>query len=460
MYRYEGFVTKPTSDTRVYRYQGWVYAVVNNPTNSGQASSTGNGKASGQFIWQLNKQNANAPSRVQLRNTAGIAGSHFATRNSIYQINSPSVISKTSTAPQNYYVNDPHDLRDKNINYAFAYDYTNYYRDVYTCSSSRSDGCIQWTYSHREPDWTYQETATFNKTMKGDHKYQDQQEIVYPTNNISLIVGRTTNLSNMNESYQQEHFNVDNSTITKETQTWIEINEPVTYRSDLGNPLYSLTDELWYFPNEIDENLEEQYKNTTSFTYSDIAIPLRVNMKNNSSINYKTEDNFFVTKNNGLLFSLPHTQVSILAINKKAKEEYEDFTGETYEDEVLNSPFNGSRYYFNINGNSEQEPNIQYSNDYIVGELGLSDATLHIGENLEFEKYLLGNPIDDPVINEQPGSKVLNANYDNSITIKSNQISDLKDISNDRNFLIHGFRSTDIYKKYNQVKNILPSLSY
>lgn len=455
---FSGTVVK---DTRYYRYEGWVYAAVSDPSGSEKENGSTSGRAKGNFDWKLEKANDSSPSRIKLTNTMDIDGNHYATRNKEYKINISGVASKTDNKPITLTINDPNDVKGKTAEYSFSYEYTNYYKDHYTCIDSRSDGCYEWKFSHRTPDWSYAETATFTETLPIDHNYGETVNIDDDVSD-KFIIGRSgeMNGTTSTKEKQEETFDVDASSTSLLTQTWMPINEQITYNSDFGNKLYVIEGERWLFPNDIDENLREKYENETSFEYSDYAIPLRIGDQNKSSVTFNTSDNFFVTENTGFLFSLPHTEISEAIINDTAKAEYEDYTGQTYDDNVLTEPSEGSRYYLNIDGNGEQEPDTWYNHDFVLGKLGLNDLTFHLNEKIKFDRYLLGSPLDDSVITEQQESVISDVDYQHSVQISPEEIKEIKQLAKDRSPLLHSFRSTDIYEKYNQLKDILPSISY
>src|SRR5690554_1729463 len=105
----------------MYRYQGLVEATVSNPTYSERVPGTTGGRASGEFFWQLDKENDSIESRVKLVNNASITGNHYATRNRSYSISSPDVVSETNSSPITTYVTNPNDLKGKNVTYSFSY---------------------------------------------------------------------------------------------------------------------------------------------------------------------------------------------------------------------------------------------------------------------------------------------------------------------------------------------------
>lgn len=456
-----GTVTKPAQDTRYYRYQGYVYAVVDDPTASHKYSDSSGGSVDGEFSWKLEKSSDTSDSIVRLINSATISGNHYATRNPSYSISSSGVVSQSSSSPINITIDEPNKLKDKNISYDFSYEYTNYYKDIYTCDEYNSKGCISWSFAYRIPDWEKVKTASRSETLKGDHQYGETVSVSDKTSK-SFVVGRTATLNGtfVTKSANQETFNIDASDTTLQSQTWIPIDEQIKYSSDLGNKLYVRDGDKWFFPNDIDENLRSKYKNETKYDLSKYAIPLRVGNKSNNAVTFNTADNFYLTENQGFQFSLPADEISISVINSTAKKEFEEYTGQTYDDTLLTTSQDGSRYYLNIDGNGDQKTDTWYDNQFVLGKLGLNDLTFQLKEKIRFKQYLLGNAVDKPLINEQEESVIKNMNYTHSVKISSDQMKAIQKLADERSDLLFGFRSTDIHDKYNQLKEILPSLSY
>lgn len=253
-------------------------------------------------------------------NNAWITGNHYATRNPRYSIQSSGVVSQTSSSPINTVVNNPNDLKGKDITFRFSYEYTNYYEDIYYCSERNNKGCISWSFSHRIPDWSRAETATWNQTLKADHQYKETIDVSGDTTK-QLIIGRTAKLNGKSISTNdlKEKFQIDASDTTLQSQNWIPINETLKYSSDLNNKLYVRDGEKWYFPYDMDDNLREKYRNKTNYALSNYAIPLRVGSQSNSSVTFNTADNFYLTENTGFQFSLPVNQMSQAVINQTAK---------------------------------------------------------------------------------------------------------------------------------------------
>lgn len=441
--------------------------VLSDPTTIKEISNGTVGKASGDFLWRLEKDNENSESRLRLINNLQSTGTHYQTRNVNYEVSSANVINEQQNKPINVYISNPNDLKGRSVQYAFEYEYTNHYQENYKCVDKIGNDCFEWEFTGNTPVWgSYANTARWQSNLTVDHDYGETYIFEQSSNpGIELIVGRKASVngtqnSHISTSVQKEDFSVNNSLITILSQNWIPINETIQYSSDFNNPFYINPHLMYYYPNDMDKTLRDQYQNETDFVFSDYAIPLRIDNHNNNLITFKSADNFFVTEKEGFLFSLPSSETSTIVINQKAKEMYENYTGKEFNDEVLTDFINGSRYYFNIDGNGEERPNTWYEHVFVISKLGLSDIQIQLKKLIEFDKYLLGSPLDNPLISEEFDSVIYeDIEYSNSIVMTPEQIREIKDLAKERSNLLHSFRSTDIKEKYNQLQNILPALS-
>lgn len=443
-----------------------------NPSFIGELSGSTTGIASGLFEWKLDKEgNVNSlvldesqSSVLKVINQPKIAGKHFATRNVKYKVSSPS-INQESNNPIEVTISNPNDVKDQNISYEFSYEYTNHYQAVYECVDQQGSDCFEWKFKSYDPVWSsgYVKYPKWNATLTVNHNYGDTFIIDRLDNSkIDLRIGQRAVLGKENEEIQtysnEEHFILDNSAISLLTQNWMGINEGIQYDSDLGNPIYVIPKNIYYFPNDLDRNLRNQYKNETSFNYTSYAIPLEVSPEIKSNlVTFLTKDNFYVTKKEGFLFSAPKNISNKSEIEQKAKIEYEKTYGVNYEDEVLTSYKDGSRFYFNIDGNGEEKAGEWYRHAFVFETLGLSDIKIHILKDVRFEKYLMGSPLDNVVVAEEYTSVDYNIDYPHSIIIPKEKQSEIANL-NTKLPLIHAFRLMSDNEIYEMLKSILPSL--
>lgn len=436
-------------------------ASIPDPTDVDEGNGYTPGKAKGQFSWELNKINDSSNSRISIKNNFVITGNHFATRNMSYKTSSLGVFNQNSSGGHQFYENSPNALKNKDITYSFSYEYTNHFWENYKCVDKQGAECFKWEFVNTTPAWEYVQKAEFTKVLRVDHRYGETFTLNKgDSNNILITIGRMATVdgvpSSMTEKVYQEEYIMDRKDTKLPTQTWKDILELVKYRSDTNQMLYVIEGDKYYFPYDIEKNLQEKYKNKTSFVnYGRYAIPLKLGELKQSEAKFVSLHNFFITKKTGFIFSLPDTETNTARIDLLAKEEYEKNTNKEYNDSVLTSPAEGSRYYLNVDLKGEQKPNVKYKDNVVLGKLGLNDITVHMIQELEFEKYLFGHYKDSPIFVEQKSS-VLPVNYQKTLSFTKGQISQLKQIEKNRNGNIHSFRATDDYDIFNKVKGIVP----
>lgn len=371
-------------------------ASIPDPTDSHEMDGSTEGLAEGEFSWELNKQDDDGESRIDIRNNPEITGNHYAIRDVSYETHASGVFRETGDSPQHLYDNDPNKLKNSEIDYDFSYDYTNHYWSNYECIDSLGNDCFEWEFVNHTPDWGEEETAEWSSTLSVDHNYGETFEFHEgDSNDLSMVVSRVTeidgNTNAMTDHVYDEELTVDRKDTALDSQTWKEILETVEYSSELNNDLYVIDGNRYYYPNDLDDNLRSKYENTTAYAFGDYAIPLRIDELGKDEVTFKTEDNFFMTQKTGFLFSVPSDETSEARINIFARDQYEDYTGNTYADTVLTDVDDGSRYYINIDLEGEQEPNTEYDDHVVLGRMGLNDVTVQLMQTLEFDQYLFGH---------------------------------------------------------------------
>lgn len=436
-------------------------ASIPDPTDTEEMDGATDGRAKGQFSWELHKISENRESRIDIKNNFEITGNHYAVRDISYETSSSGVFTERGNSPQHLFIDNPNSLKNKDISYKFGYEYTNHYWENYECVDRQGSDCFEWKFVNYTPAWEYAKQAEWSKVLRVDHKYGETFTFNKgDSNKLPLIISRVTTVdggvNSMTDRVYRETFTVDRKDTKLNSQTWKEVDETVQYQSELNNDLYVISGNRYYFPNDIDDNLRSKYANETIFEFGDYAIPLRIGQLTNNKVVFLTEDNFFVTKKTGFVFSLPFHETSKNRIEVLAKDQYEDYTNKAYNDTVLTSPDEGSRYYLNIDLNGEQQPNVEYDDHVVLGKLGLNDITVQLMQTLEFDNYLFGHFKDDPVFVEQRTSIIPNVDYANTVSLTKDQIIKLKEIERNREGKIHSFRGTDDKEILDQVKGIVP----
>lgn len=304
-------------------------------------------------------------------------------------------------------------------------------------------------------------TKPTNLKLMMNHDYG--KEIEVSANNTAdfefdLLVGREHRFeAKKHERIAfDESFKVSPENTSQYTQTARKISEKVTYDSDLGNRFYVIEGDKYYLPDDIDENLRAKYANNTGYT-GGYAIPVRVADLSTNEATFLLKDNFFVTGRAGMVFSLPHDVVSSVVINDTGKSRFEALTGNKYNDYVLGDAFDGSNYYPNIDLRAEQSPGVKYSDDVVLGMMGLNDITLHLKKDFSFDRYLIGHIMDDPVLVSQRGSVLYDVEYQKEVIVTPEQITAIKELANEREGLLYHFWKTDSRDVYEKLMEIVPS---
>lgn len=462
---FRGVVTKPAVDTRTYRYRGWVEAIVKDPSNGGQSGSVTEGRAKNDFSWQLSKKDNNSESRIEIENKAEVDGTHFEIRNMNYEIKGESISNKKSQSPIKLIVENPVDVKDSKVDFIFSYQYTNHYNNIYKCTDKRNDGCYAWEFEKKVPDWSKVQTSKWSDSLILDHNYKE--DILLETGSTKtndLVISRKTELrGNPNQNRQRvetERFDLEVNDVSLETQSWIPITEQIKYQNTLNKSLTIIDGDKYYYPTSIDENLKEKFRNNTNHNYSNYALPLRVDSISANNLTIKLNENFYVTDRTGFVVSVAFETMDKSEIEKIAKEQYELYTQEIYNDSVIFSEDNRSRYYVPINWDAEEIPNERYTDNLVIGKLGLSDITVHYLKKLTFESYLFGHVSDEPIFVTQRTTVDRNASYSHSFRMTREQIDAFKNTDNERKNrpLLHDFKATDDIKESERVRRIVPTV--
>jgi len=428
------------------------------PSTIKEMSGATEGKAQGNMLWRLKKDGND--SVVYLENSAKIAGKHFATRNVEYDISS-TAFSENDNIPQSYII-DPNVVKNKEINYSFSYEYTNYYRENYKCVEKQGSDCFKWQFVNNTPVWDdpYKKTAVWNVKLVANHHEGETFVLSDSQKSQKLLVGQTATLNGdqtaitKKDYYESFSFPNANDFTYLYTQSWLSLIQDMDYQVDYPDEtLHYQQNDMNYYPVDLDKNLRDKYENNTPYGYSDYAIPLSVNgtTKNGQvwHVTFGPKDDFYLTKDTGFLFSVPKGS-NASVVNNAAKTQYENYTKTTYDDTVLMEG-DHSRYYLPIDGNSELKPNEIYENEVGLGKLGLSDVTFHFGRKFSFQKYLIGSVFDDPVVNEQHESTVKIDKYPHTVYIPYDDAKQLAKDAMSRGMLLHSFRTMDGHDLYQKV---------
>lgn len=246
------------------------------PTEDVEIPSSTEGQASGKAFWELRRINTNESSHVYTENKFSIAGNHFATRNIKHWVNfAGSTVEQeapiTRTAPGQT-------VKNTNYNYSFGYEYTNFYRDNYSCVDSQGGDCFKWVFVDRTPLWDLGETFSLAGSILIDHSQNEtvKRDTMDELLGERWIVGKEDawNPNKSSKTYY-EQWKKDSSNDLKsfyelKTQTslpirpgkWIyDVELPSnSHKASNFSPLRKEGSFGWYFPVDLDDSLKLDYK--------------------------------------------------------------------------------------------------------------------------------------------------------------------------------------------------------
>lgn len=408
----------------------------------------------GEFGWHLVKPGGEGESKLYLRNIARIKETHLATRNLKYSISGGGINLK-SDGPIATTIDNT--MKGSSVSYEFSYEYLNEWTTerVYD-----EDG--KFIYSYKYLDWSNALEKTYSGSLSVDHQQGETISFDSSNSTFEALVGQGSTQEGETTSYYEE-FDMDVKDTEMQTQNWLPIDETVAYSSDEGLNMYVRIGDRELFVDDIDPNLQEEYKNVDSkyASLGDYDLGLRLAEVDSDSARFKSAEDFYLTENNGFLFSTPYG-TDVATINNTAKEEFESFTGANYHienDPVLDVGTEQSSYYLNIDFDSPLQRNTWYDNIYVIGTLGLNDITFKVTEKYKFEDWLIGDIMDEAWVIEQPESSVKVGSYSGSVTITPKERVEIVKEDAKLNGKLHSIFSTDNYDMLLKIKEIIPGFN-
>ncbi|MEK4031314.1 hypothetical protein MKZ02_22685 [Pseudobacillus sp. FSL P4-0506] len=464
------------------------------PPDTGEQG--GAGSAKGKAFWELRRSNTNEESQVYIESRFTINGDHYATRNASHSVQFAGrtiqqVGAIQSTAPGR-------SVKGSNLNYTFQYEYTNW-PIGWECSQSGVDEegnstCLSWTFNSN-PDWSRAQTFRLSGSIPINHKQGEtiKDNSIEGILTQKWIVGKEDNW-NPNKStkdyYEQWKKSSDSkvkSQYNLKTQTTLPITPgSLIYDVDLpsGEHLKSGFQTLkkeksngFFFPQDIDDSLKNDYKNRSKYSSYTYAFPLQQSvLKDKGTSGNKrifeygyVTDLFFMSKYTGFAVGTPYAQKvkqnfvngtpipsynSLMQEGKqKLSDSFESATGEKFVDEVLytksaNEMDRLQRYAIPVSPTSPLKPKQNYKNHIVLENMGLSDLIFEYDQSFKFEHYLFGSGTDEAWIIEQPESRIkldhLKSDAIHTIEIKDKDKKQMYNLSYNRpKEKLHKFRVTD-----------------
>lgn len=390
---------------------------------------------------------------------------------------------RVKTAPSTYTGLNADRLKNQPVEFRHEYVYTNFYKETfrgsqtYVCnnwssavydkngnlvspsqctSASWSPSPIPYVSQMKEADWGKQVHHIKEYTLAVNHKRGEKTDFGEGEINKVLEVGKSAEVvknSLTNQKTYNETLKMNERVAEKrDTQGSIEFAEhPLSYNLTSGYlenvAWHNIQKEGTYVATELDPNIRSKYPGNRIPVQFDTPQPYG----NGYNVPIISSDDFYVTKNTGFLFSVPHGASPDVAVAS----EYESYTGANYRDSIVQAPAKfRSSYYMPIDGNGNMEPGMVYTHKTTIGKVGLSDYTIAFDKSFSFDHYLLGSIHDNPWIAEQH-NPVVNVEYPHSVDISLQDGSEIKELSKERTMLLHDFRSTDGKDFYDKVRDIL-----
>ena len=138
--------------------------------------------------------------------------------------------------------------------------------------------------------------------------------------------------------------------------------------------------------------------------------------------------------------------------------------GETFEDTFLYTDSSDAkglygskeklmRYYIPIDAASPLENKMEYPNEIMLENMGLSDVTFQFSQTFSFDLYLEGSVYDEVAYWEQVEPRVWNMDYPFSVTFTPKEQKQIMALPRN-NYALHGFRLTDTKRLIHELKKI------
>lgn len=451
-----GFQTYMYGDNEILM-EGRVQVSVDDPSDSHESEGVDpEGSAGGRFIWYLGLDRQGEPSVVHVENSARIESKHFATRDLKWRVDGIE-----SSSPIQF-TEPPGSKASKN--FSFSYEYTNHYKDIYRCVDQENGYCYKYQFVERVPDWDQKKKFEISTSLQVDHSYGETFDMGDNNGEVELVTGRSATITKSTFVYgvSKERIKVDLSDVQKETQTWNEVKEDTKLTfigSNNGQPIVnSLYGRYggYFFPEALDENLEELFQNRTGHTEFTYVIPLK--LSNRSQV---LQSRFYLTDRKGFIVFLDDEKDwgNARLMNEYAKRQYEAYTNQGYRDDIIisNDSSKGSKWYFPVIATDSQK---EYIHGFFIDGVGFNQIKMNYKRNYSFKRYLYGHVKDDPVFLTQRTSVNRTETYRNSFQMNRSQIDAFKAYEMERRNrpLLHKFKQTDDIEESKRVRMIVPTI--
>lgn len=312
------------------------------------------------------------------------------------------------------------------------YDYTNVIEENYLCDDGVEERCFDWVIDKDNPSDPYwgengetvkidgsnitpRQTYTGNLELGIENSLGEEFDLEDIPNEmiigkgldggVSLYNGGVSN-NTINESHpsvgvRTEEVNIEPNEIEDlNTQTSVEVLEKILYDNSFDENLPKPKEDSRYLIGNIDKNLSEEL-DTETVEEKDYAVS---NLRLDGD-KFKLDNVFALSSKYGVQFVEDYTDVSegegLDVLRGKLSKELTDLN--LGADKVVNLNYSKSRYFIPVD-------DVKYNSDYIfkdlveLNSLGLNEITVNYDKEFEFDKYLYGNVMDEPVYSEQKDS--------------------------------------------------------
>lgn len=452
------------------------------PTDSIEAPNRdAEGSAKGHAFWELRRYDEKTRSGIYIESDFKIAGDHYATRKPKHKV---SVDGKAVEQSESITMEIPDamPLKGKSLSYEFSYEYTNFYKDIYTCTDSKDGHCYSWTFVERIPDWSKVKTFTLSDSIKMDHSQQDTVKAVTMDEILSKkwVVGRkdTYSPSKKSKVYHEKYSRAEGNEWKNEVKLKTQTTLPMTpgkllYSVELpseahkdGNfyPLLKKQSTGTFKAAELDESLQDEFA-------EGVQLQQKVMDDKGTSGEQRqfegefVSDLFFTTSGTGFMSgykyakqvkeaivngqSLPSFEQVVREGSAKGEADFASFTnGVPFKDDWVFTESEEDleklqRYALPISPYSELQPKETYKNKLELVDMGLSDLRFMFDQSFSFEHFLFGSGYDDAWIIEQPESRFPVKQYE-TVELTYEQVQALKEADRTRpQNKMHNFRFVD-----------------
>lgn len=400
--------------------------------------------------------------------------------------------------------------KNKLVAQKYSLEYTNSYKDIYKPADNYSYGghVFMYEYVSTEAVWGSKQKQVSTATRADhllDHSIGETVELDLRTYTPNYVVGRKGSVTNVTTvatttsgkttERLRETSLVDK--VTTDTQSKVGISGSLEYISQMNSANFAKGNSTSGFNNkfiynkgaynayivpDVDENFRtvensstdgiEKYNTTGMSTTTKNAVnnsnnkhQIGINAVGNYRVGSTTledvainaNNDYFVLNDTGMLIETKKTtEVDVM---NEVKPKYQALYGDITTDKITSYATNKAKdsYYMPIDAKSSLRPNTEYTNSYVLSDVGLSELDVVIKDTFKFNSYLVGDVQDNVKFNTQQEPLInKGAGYSNKTVITPETKDELKEAVNNRSTKkSSSVRNAQTGKLWNSVKGIL-----